>query len=58
MTTQRATTEQVRKHYEDQGYEVRIDDAGHVEFRDSDGEWLEGRWISEYRVFEGRVVLT
>lgn len=54
----RATAEQVRAHYEAQGCEVRIDADGHVEFRDAREEWLEGRWVSEYRVVDGNVVLT
>lgn len=50
-----ATIAQVRKHYEDQGYEVAIrGDHGaadrHIEFRKPGGEWREGRWLSEYRV--------
>ena len=50
MTERPATEQEVRKHYEADGYEVRIDDEGHVEYRrDSDDEWLEGRWVSEYR---------
>lgn len=46
---QTATADQVLKHYRDQGYQVRIDADGRVEYR-LDGDWLEGRWVSEYRV--------
>ena len=57
----KATQAEVRKHYEDQDLEVRIDDvaSGHVLFR-KPGErlWNEGRWVSEYRVVDGQVVLT
>lgn len=49
--TRTATAAEVRKSYKDQGHTVRIDREGHVEFkRDGDGPWLEGRWVSEYRV--------
>jgi hypothetical protein len=49
MTKRRRATEaEVRKHYEDQDYEVRIVDDGHVEYRKDDGEWLEGRFLEEY----------
>jgi len=47
----------VRKHYEDQGYEVTIDESGHVEFRTGDESWHEGHWFTDYRVFDGRVTL-
>lgn len=51
--TRTATAAEVRKSYKDQGHTVRIDREGHVEFkRDGDGPWLEGRWVSEYRVSE------
>lgn len=46
----KATVDQVRKHYADQGYQVKIDDEGHVYFRKTGHEWQEGRWVSEYRV--------
>lgn len=53
MNTRTATTTEVRKHYKDQGHTVRIDREGHVEFKQNgDGPWLEGRWVSEYRVDE------
>lgn len=52
-----ATTEQVRKSYEDRGFIVRIDADGHVEFRQSDDTpWMEGRWVSEYYVVDDTVV--
>lgn len=54
----KATAAQVRKHYEDQDYEVRISDDGHVEYRREGGEWLEGRWVSEYWFIDGQIVLT
>lgn len=57
MTTQTATTEQVRKDYEDRGFIVRIDSEGHVEFSEDGNDWLEGRWVSEYRIIDGQVVL-
>jgi len=54
----KATAEQVRKSYEDRGFLVRLDEEGHVEFRESaDLPWAEGRWVSEYRVIDGNVVL-
>ena len=55
----KATTEQVRKSYEDRGFIVRIDEEDHVEFREaSDLPWAEGRWVSEYRIIDGNVVLS
>lgn len=51
--TRTATTTEVRNHYKHQGHTVRIDREGHVEFkRNGDGNWLEGRWVSEYRFDE------
>lgn len=51
MTTTTATAAQVRKSYKDAGHTVRIAKDGHVTFkRNGEGEWLEGRWVSEYRV--------
>lgn len=55
--TRQATTSEVRSHYKAQGYEVRIGRDGHVTFRSAGEAWLEGRWISEYRVIDGNVVL-
>lgn len=52
-----ATAAQVREHYKAQGYEVRIAKDGRVTFR-KDGTWREGRWVCEYRVDNGQVVLT
>ncbi|HCJ70679.1 hypothetical protein [Agrobacterium pusense] len=53
MTDRNATAAEVRKLYKDQGHTVRIDREGRVEFkRDGEGSWLEGRWVSEYRVDE------
>jgi len=49
--TRTATAAEVRKSYKEQGHAVRISKEGHVEFkRDGDGEWMEGRCVSEYRV--------
>lgn len=53
----RPTPAQVRAHYQDQGYEVRIAKDGHVTYRKDGGEWLEGRWVSEHRLVDGSVVL-
>jgi hypothetical protein len=53
----KATTKRVRAHYKAQGYEVRIDHEGHVNIR-KNGPWREGRWVSEYRVIDGAIVLT
>lgn len=50
MTTRQATASEVRKLYKDQGHTVKISQDGRVEFkRDGEGQWLEGRWVSEYR---------
>lgn len=58
---QRPTASMVRRYYQSNGYEVRIDKRGHVEYRPADtadsGPWLEGRWLSEYRIVEGMIVL-
>ncbi len=49
--TRQATAAEVRKHYTDQGYRVRVTTRGHVTFNREDGSgWLEGRWVKEYRV--------
>lgn len=59
MTHSPATVDQIRAHYTEQGYEVKITEDGHVTYRkDSGGKWLEGRWVSEYRLVDGSVVLT
>lgn len=56
--THEATKTEIRTHYTDQGYEVKIDRDGHVTYRENaDDPWLEGRWVSEYRVIDGQVVL-
>lgn len=47
----------IRKHYKDQGYELEISRDGHVQFREPGGVWLEGRWVSEYRIIGENVVL-
>ncbi|WP_315833874.1 hypothetical protein [Bradyrhizobium prioriisuperbiae] len=54
---QAITARDVREHYTAQGYEVRIGDDGHIEFRLDGGEWREGRYLSEYRMVDGQVVL-
>ncbi len=58
-TTRTATAAEVRKSFTAAGHVVRISREGHVEFkRDGEGEWLEGRWVEEYRVTDdGRVHL-
>lgn len=43
----RATEQQIRDHFEALGAEVHID-AGHIEYRYDGGEWLEGRYVTEY----------
>lgn len=59
MMTRTATAKEVRKHYEAMDYEVKISRDGHVQFRDSDRDWMEGRYVEEYRVEDdGRVRLT
>lgn len=57
MSNSTATAAQVRKHYKDQGYAVKISLEGRVEYRKDGGAWLEGRWVSEYRVVDGEIVL-
>lgn len=59
MTNRTATTTEVRAALKAEGHIVRISREGHVEFkRGGDGVWLDGRWVSEYRVTEdGRVHL-
>lgn len=50
MTT-KATEQQVRKHYDDQGLVVRISKDGHVTYRYPAAlNWSEGRYVSEYRL--------
>lgn len=46
----KATRQEVIIHFGLLGKEVRIDDEGHIEFRDEEtgGEWLDGRYLSEY----------
>ena len=69
MTTAPATAAQVRKHFKDQGHEVRISRDGRVTHRpDPDFhplrygarsyDWLEGRWLSEYRVDDSGTVIS
>jgi hypothetical protein len=61
LTMTQATHEQIIKHFEDLGNEVRISKDGRVQFRPVEVQpmpWRDGRWIDEYRIFEGRVVHT
>jgi hypothetical protein len=56
-----ATKQQIRNHYADQGYAVRVANDGRVTYRKlaatgDMGPWLDGRWQSEYRVIDGQVV--
>ena len=53
----RPTAAQIRAHYIDQGFDVRISKDGRVTYRKDGEQWLEGRWVSEYRIFEDSVVL-
>jgi hypothetical protein len=55
--TKTATASQVRAHYKALGCDVRISRDGHVMFRADGGVWLEGRYVSEYRLIDGAVVL-
>lgn len=60
MTNVRATEQQVREHYELEGFDVRFWRNGRVFIRRlGEDDWGEGRWLSEYRVDEadGRVFL-
>jgi hypothetical protein len=52
MINRKATTAEVRKFYKDAGHIVRIsNDEGHITYRkNGEGKWLEGRFVSEYRV--------
>jgi len=51
MTDRTATAAEVRKLYTDADHTVRISRDGHVEYKDGgEGPWLEGRWVSEYRI--------
>ena len=52
-TAKPATAAQVRKHYRSQGYEVHIDQDGHIEFRKNNAAWLDGRLVSEYDIISG-----
>jgi hypothetical protein len=57
----KATEKQIRDHYKSGGYDVRIS-QGHVRFRPTNrskrdtGAWLDGRWVEEYSVIDGKVV--
>ena len=51
MTNRPATTAEVRALYNHRGDIARISRDGRITYkRDSQGPWLEGRWVSEYRV--------
>lgn len=56
----KATEKQIRDHYRAQGYEVHIQKDGHVSFRypAADALWKEGRYVSEYVIVNGHVVLS
>lgn len=56
----KATAKQVREHYKAQGLQVSIQKDGHVSYRVPFGDalWREGRYVSEYRIIDGQVVLT
>lgn len=56
----KATAKQVREHYKSKGYQVSIQKDGHVSYRVplEDALWKEGRYVSEYRIIDGEVVLT
>jgi len=59
----KATEKQIRTHYRQHGYEVRISRDGHVRFRPANrikqdtGSWQEGRYIEDYIHTEGQTVL-
>ena len=57
MNTRPATTAEVRAHYRDQGNFCHIDCEGRVRWHpDATLTWLEGRWVSEYRVADDGTV--
>jgi len=60
MTNNRKATEQeIRKHFAQMDCEVRIGRDGLVTFRhEGEKNWLEGRYVEEYHIFEGSVVHT
>jgi hypothetical protein len=58
MTYIQSMHAKVRAHYKALGYEVRITRDGHVTYRKDNGEWREGRFVSEYREIEGQIVLS
>ena len=58
MTNSKATFSDIRAFYRADGREVRISRNGHVTFRDrGETQWREGRWVSEYVVRDGQVVI-
>jgi len=57
MTMIKPTSKQVRAHYASQGFDVRISRDGHIVFRRAGEAWREGRWLDEYRLVDGQVVL-
>jgi hypothetical protein len=59
-----ATPAEVRAYLKAEGYEVRISRDGHVTYRkDRDKSpgaqpiWLEGRWLNDYRYYDGEGVV-
>lgn len=58
--SKRATRRQVRQRYASLGYQVRINKDGYVAYRypARDALWLNGRYVSEYRVLGNQVVLS
>ena len=58
-SSKKATAAEVRSHYKAQGYEVRISrDDGRVIYRKPGEAWLEGRYVEEYRIIDGTLMLT
>ena len=56
----KATRKQIRAYYVQQGYEVKITKDDHVAFRVPlrDALWKDGRYVSEYCIVDGKVVLS
>ena len=61
MTIRNATAAEVREHYKGMGDIAHISREGHVLFkRAGTSPWLEGRWVSEYKIddFDGTIHLS
>ena len=57
MSTRSATAAEVRNYYTSKGFAARIRE-GRITYRCEGGPWMEGRWVSEYRVDEnGQIFL-